>query len=241
MQRTLEAQLSSALMVREELKPAEIIEALKTARPLAKNQYSAAEEALYERALNESVRYLVKVASTLPKFEESLAAESLGRLGRIEHVVQRIETRLDHMVAIPRPLLVHSVDMREIEGKLGTTTLRFTEVILVIENRGELSAEMHVPNLVIEERGMVLFDNREILRDAHVVGEIPPKTSIRFDMYRTLQQPICRICDEISFRGVWAILNRDFWDGVARPGSAGDRRTAGRHCAVLWRRDAGLP
>ncbi|MER2634841.1 MAG: hypothetical protein ABTQ30_13410 [Rhizobiaceae bacterium] len=103
LQRTLEAQMSPALMLRENLDPAAISAALKNARLLPSGHFSQAEEQLYARALDESVRYLVNAASSLPKFEEKFATESLDRLGRIQDdirktldIVQSIEQRVQN-------------------------------------------------------------------------------------------------------------------------------------------------
>jgi len=96
--RALEGRVSADFFLSKDLDPALLTRAFHDARPLPEGQFSEDERALYDRALNESVRYLVEISAHLPKFEPTLAAESLQRLthigkdvDQILEMVQRIE------------------------------------------------------------------------------------------------------------------------------------------------------
>src|SRR5207247_7385853 len=98
---TLEGRIEAEFFIRRDLDPAVVSKAFRDARPLAPGQFSEPEQSLYQRALDESVRYIVEVAAQLPRFEAKLAAESLQRLSRIGQevdsileTVQRIETQV---------------------------------------------------------------------------------------------------------------------------------------------------
>ncbi|HEX5727108.1 MAG TPA: hypothetical protein VFX98_16645, partial [Longimicrobiaceae bacterium] len=80
---TLEGNVSAEFFLSRELDPAKLAASLREARPIRKELLSAAEVALYNVALDEAVRYVVQVASQLPRFQQSLAAQSLARLGRM--------------------------------------------------------------------------------------------------------------------------------------------------------------
>jgi hypothetical protein len=80
---TLNGHISADFFIAEALDPAQLAAALRQARPMNEVQFSASEVALYNRALDEAVRYLVQVASRLPQFEEAYAAASLQHLGRL--------------------------------------------------------------------------------------------------------------------------------------------------------------
>ena len=98
---TLEGRIEAEFFIRRDLDPAVVSKAFRDDRPLAPGQFSEPEQSLYQRALDESVRYIVEVAAQLPRFEAKLAAESLQRLSRIGQevdsileTVQRIETQV---------------------------------------------------------------------------------------------------------------------------------------------------
>ena len=98
---TLGGRISAEFFLTRDLDPVRLTAELRNTRPVHQGPFSSAEIALYDRALDESVRYVVQVASRLPKFEEAYAALSLQRLGRmsedLEKVLestQRIETKV---------------------------------------------------------------------------------------------------------------------------------------------------
>ncbi len=97
----LDGRISAEFFLERDLDPVKLTEAFRAVRSLPGGQYSAAEEALYDRALSEAVRYLVGVAARLPRFQASLAAQSLQRLrhmgselDEVLHTVRRIEERV---------------------------------------------------------------------------------------------------------------------------------------------------
>ena len=61
---------------------------------MPRGQYSEAETALYDRALVETVRYVVGVAAELPRFQSELAAQQLQRLSGLQSDVGEILTRI---------------------------------------------------------------------------------------------------------------------------------------------------
>lgn len=87
---TLDGRVSADFFIADELDPAQVADTLRHARPLDRAQFSASEIALYDRALNEAVRYLVQVASRLPQFEEAYAAASLQHLGRLSDDLEEV-------------------------------------------------------------------------------------------------------------------------------------------------------
>jgi predicted NACHT family NTPase len=95
---TLEGNISAEFFVARDLDPAKLTAALRQTRPLPEATFSEAETSFYERALDEAVRYVVGLASRLPKFDEEVAAQTLQRLSRLEDdleevldTVQRVE------------------------------------------------------------------------------------------------------------------------------------------------------
>lgn len=100
---TLDGKISAEFFLRKDLDPALLSQALRQAHPLKESHFSADETALYNRALDESVRYLVEIAAQLPKFEPALAAESLQRLSHIgrdvDHILEIVERIETHVLA----------------------------------------------------------------------------------------------------------------------------------------------
>ena len=91
--KTLEGRISAEFFMTHDLDPAKLTIAFREARPFPKNQFSAAEIAFYDRALEEAVRYVVDVAAQLPRFEERNAAASLQRLRYLADGVDSILER----------------------------------------------------------------------------------------------------------------------------------------------------
>lgn len=103
---TLEARVSAEFFVQADLDPARLTSALRAARPVERGTFSAGELAFYDQALEEAVRYLVSTASTLPRFQESFATESLKRLSHLEgdlKIVLETTQRLEHHVIGSHP------------------------------------------------------------------------------------------------------------------------------------------
>lgn len=90
----LEGRISSEFFLRKDLDPAKITAELRKGHPLPKNQFSDAEEQLYDRALAEAVRYVVDVADKLPRFEKTNIRENLRRLSEIGAVVEEMAEKI---------------------------------------------------------------------------------------------------------------------------------------------------
>jgi hypothetical protein len=105
---TLAAHLSAEFFLERDLDPAKLGIALRAARPLARGSFSQAETTLYERSLDEAIRYIVGVAQNLPAFEVQAAATALGRLSRIGGDLEKV---LDGIARIER--LVQQTDAGE--------------------------------------------------------------------------------------------------------------------------------
>lgn len=71
---TLAQHVTAEFFLERDLDPAKIARTLRTARPLPKGQLSSAETALYERALDETVRYVVELASQSTDFRREVCA-----------------------------------------------------------------------------------------------------------------------------------------------------------------------
>lgn len=87
---TLNGRISADFFLARDLDPARLTAALRHARPLPESQFSAAEVALYDRALDEVVRYVVQVTAQLPRFDSAYAAVSLQRLTRISADLEEV-------------------------------------------------------------------------------------------------------------------------------------------------------
>lgn len=99
--RTIKTQLSAELLVFTDLNPAALANLFRERHCFPAEQFSSAEVSLYERALDETARYIVGIGRELPKFEEAFAAEVLARLtaqmnsiDRTLEAIQRIETEV---------------------------------------------------------------------------------------------------------------------------------------------------
>lgn len=88
--------------LRNDLDPARITAELKRARPLPAGHFNQSEIALYDRALDEAVRYVVEVAAKLPAFDAAAVAESLQRL---RHMQDSIDKVLDTVQRIERAVV----------------------------------------------------------------------------------------------------------------------------------------
>jgi hypothetical protein len=99
---TFQGRLSSEFFLSEDLDPARLAAELRRVRPLPEKMFSEPERAFYDRSLDEAVRYVVGLASRLPRFDEAHAAESLTRLRRLEDDVDEVlqtTRRIEQIVA----------------------------------------------------------------------------------------------------------------------------------------------
>jgi hypothetical protein len=102
----LNGRISADLLLAHELDPGKLARAFRDARPLPAAQLSEAEAELYGRALEQTARYLVAVATQLPRFVERLATTQLQRIGRMEGEFTRaLESvrRIEEQVALLSP------------------------------------------------------------------------------------------------------------------------------------------
>lgn len=138
----------------------------------------------------------------------------------------------------PRPLLMYAVDTWNHEGRFNTVALRFTHVLLVIENRGNLTAENHLPYVLVEDENGVVFDNSDKLSKAGIVGEIPPGDHVGFNMYKLLQNPPSKLSVEIDLYGFYAVINREFkvkaYSTYSGPNGKGQYDTANFEFRFRW-------
>ncbi len=100
---TLEAEASAASLMAGDLNPQKIATAFRRSRPIDP-LIGTRETDLYNRALDETVRYLTAIASKLSGYDEAFAAESLRRLSMgLEHVneildgIDRIKQGVDSL------------------------------------------------------------------------------------------------------------------------------------------------
>jgi RecG-like helicase len=104
------SKLSSELLAERNLQPTQLAHyVLAMAKPNATRDFSAAEEALYKRIIQESCGYIVDIASQLPSFTERTFAEVLKRENQILDKTNEIlaelrqmRKNLDPMVAVER-------------------------------------------------------------------------------------------------------------------------------------------
>jgi hypothetical protein len=99
---TLEGKIDAGFFLEHDLDPVKLTATLKADNPNATRYFSADEDHLYNRGLDEVVRYVVAVADTLPTFRSTAEAESLQQLSRIE---ADIETVLDAVRQVERAVV----------------------------------------------------------------------------------------------------------------------------------------
>ncbi len=97
----LAGNLSAEFFLERDLDPAKLGNALRAQRPLPTGMFSQEEVSLYERSLDETIRYLVGIAQSLPRFDTQAASTVLGRLSRIgadlDKVLEGI-AKIEHLV-----------------------------------------------------------------------------------------------------------------------------------------------
>jgi hypothetical protein len=99
---TLSQSLSVELLIEKDLDPAKLTEAFRRARPLPHAVFGDGETALYDRALDETARYVVGIANKLPRFEPTAAGAVLGRLSRMSDEIDQVlegVARIEHALA----------------------------------------------------------------------------------------------------------------------------------------------
>ncbi|HEX8818676.1 MAG TPA: leucine-rich repeat domain-containing protein [Archangium sp.] len=87
---TLDGMVSSELVVARELDPTKLAAAFREHRALPQGHFAEAEAALYERSLNEVARYLVEVASQLPRFKEVEVKAQLQKLHHLQDTLDKV-------------------------------------------------------------------------------------------------------------------------------------------------------
>jgi hypothetical protein len=80
---TLSRSLSVELLVEADLDPVKLTTAFRGNRPLPQAVFGEDETALYDQALEETARYLLSIANTLPGFEPTAFGAILARIGRM--------------------------------------------------------------------------------------------------------------------------------------------------------------
>jgi hypothetical protein len=104
---TLEGRVSAEFFVERDLDPARLSAAFRRTRPLPVGVFGQAETALYDRTLDEAVRYIIGIAQSLPGFQVTAIASTLGRLSRIGN---DLEKTLEKINQIERLVDEHNVD-----------------------------------------------------------------------------------------------------------------------------------
>jgi Leucine-rich repeat (LRR) protein len=122
---TLEGKIAADFFLSRDLDPAKLSQEFRQTRPLPRGQLGEAETALYEKSLDETVRYVVAVVDELPKFEATYAAQSLQRLRTIgdgvdkvlesNKTIQRnVELLLEKVESLPLQIVSGKVEVLEI-------------------------------------------------------------------------------------------------------------------------------
>jgi len=87
---TLDGMVSSELVVARELDPMKLAAAFREHRALPQGHFMEVETALYERSLDEVARYLVEVASQLPRFKEVEVKAQLQKLHHLQDTLDKV-------------------------------------------------------------------------------------------------------------------------------------------------------
>ena len=87
---TLQGRIEPEFFLTHDLDPKKLTAALDAARPLRREMFMEAETRFYDLALEKTVRYLVEVVHQLPKYEPTLAAQSLQRLSHLDAVLEEV-------------------------------------------------------------------------------------------------------------------------------------------------------
>lgn len=87
---TLQGRVTEHFLIAKDLDPRVVAADLRQQRPLPAGRLPEFETRVYEQALDEVVRYLIEVASLLPRFGPAVAAESLKRLSHLGQDVTEV-------------------------------------------------------------------------------------------------------------------------------------------------------
>ncbi len=101
---TLESGVTDHFLTAKEPEPRLVDAELQQQRPLPATQLPETETAVYGQILQETVRYLIEVASVLPRFEPTVARENLNRLNHLgQDVADVLQTvrRLETATTVP--------------------------------------------------------------------------------------------------------------------------------------------
>jgi hypothetical protein len=99
---TLCGNISARNFLDKDLDPTLLGQELRARRPLPPHIYSQSEEALYNRALDEAIRYIVSVAEQLPYFDSQSSSITLGRLTRLSSDIQTVLDKTARIESIVR-------------------------------------------------------------------------------------------------------------------------------------------
>ena len=94
---TLSANVTPDFLVNRDIDPKKLSTALRALRHPSQFRFSSDEAALYDRALEEAVRYIVGVSPILPRFEAQAVAATLARLSRIRDDIEKTLERICHI------------------------------------------------------------------------------------------------------------------------------------------------
>lgn len=151
--------------------------------------------------------YLDLVTGIKPSITIDVTAWVLIIIGISLFLLNRYDERHARQQEL-RPLLVHSVERREAQVQ---SDILFNDIILIIENQGNLTAANHVPSLVIKEQDKTIFDNSKKLAEVGLVGEIPADGKVEFSLCELLNHPISALCNHIALMGFLpVVVSRDF-------------------------------
>ena len=91
---TLQADLSTGLLLKHDLESRRLVEAYVSLRPLPQGVLNLDSDLAYERMLDHAVQCLVGVASQLPDFQPQAMVESLRRLRQLDDNVEKVLQQL---------------------------------------------------------------------------------------------------------------------------------------------------
>jgi NACHT conflict system protein len=91
---TLQADLSTGLLLKHDLEPRRLVEAYISLRPLPRGVLNLDSDLAYERMLDHAVQCVVGVASQLPDFQPQAMVESLRRLRQLDDNVEKVLQQL---------------------------------------------------------------------------------------------------------------------------------------------------
>ena len=109
---TLNSAVSAQLLIEKDLEPTHIEAEIKELSNAFSIDLSYEEEALYNFALSDVVRYLVNIVDTLPGFDVQMATASLKRLSRIQSELESIINQVNRILTDTNKLVSKKPDFR---------------------------------------------------------------------------------------------------------------------------------